>query len=119
VPDTPEENDQNYSLEVPPVESDANREQKNRREDKAPLKASEQSTVAVRADHPRQMMADCTECTHEKVNVLCAPARLRQHKHWQQKQRRPDVKKQVAPAVENPKCFSRRGLGHGGNSLRT
>src|SRR5262249_28310594 len=77
MPDAPEENYQNYAFEVPPVKSDANREQKNWRDDKAPPKASEQGAVTVRADHSRQMVAHCAERSDENVNVLCAPARLR------------------------------------------
>ena len=43
----------------------------------------------------------------EKINVLCAPARLREREHRQNEQRRADVKYQVAPAIQNPKVGER------------
>src|SRR6266496_1073867 len=91
VPDAPEENDQQNSLEVPPKEGRTDREEKQRRENKAPFKPLEQSPIAIGADHPRQVMSHCAERRDKEVNVLRAPARLGQGESWQQQKRRADV----------------------------
>src|SRR4029077_20637441 len=48
------------------------------------------------------MMSHRAECGHENVNVLRAPARLGESKHWHQQERRRDVQDQVARTVQNP-----------------
>src|SRR5262249_940039 len=70
VPDAPEKDDKQNSFQVPPKESCANRKQKQRRENKAPFKAIEQSPIAIGADHPRQVMSHRTECRDEEINIL-------------------------------------------------
>src|SRR5262249_9823885 len=53
VPDAPEENHQQNSFEVPPEKSHAYSEQKQRRENEAPLEAFEQGPITVSAYHAR------------------------------------------------------------------
>src|SRR5438046_3792573 len=117
MPDTPEEDNEKNSFYVPPVKSHANQQQKNRRENKTPPKAFEQGAITISSDHSREMVAHCAKRGDKNVNVLCAPARLRQQEHRHQKKRRPDVKNQVAPAVENPQCLFRCSFRHSRNSL--
>ena len=52
-------------------------------------------------------MSHRAESGDEKVNVLWAPARLREREHRQNEQRRADVKNQVAPTVQDPKVRAR------------
>src|SRR6266496_5677396 len=81
MPNTPEENDQQNSLQVPPEEGRAYREKKQRRENETPFEAFKQCAVAIRADHPRQMMSHCAECSDKEIDVLRTPARLGQRKY--------------------------------------
>src|SRR5438045_9531716 len=109
MPDAPEENDENDSFQVPPVKSDANRDQKNRGKNEAPAKPFEESAIAVGADHSREMVTHCAKCGHEKVNVLRPPAYLRQQEHRHQKQWRSAVENPVAASVEHPGRLFRSG----------
>ena len=118
MPDAPEENDENDPFQVPPGKKRRKQRLKNRRKNEAPAKPFEQSAIAVGADHSREMVAHCAKCGHENVNVLRAPARLRQQEHRHEKKRRPDVKNQVAPTVENPQRLFRRRDGRSWNGLR-
>src|ERR1700720_1663543 len=103
MPDAPKENNQDDSLQVPPVERDAGHQEKERGKNEAPAEALEQGAVAVCSDHSREVMSHRAESGDEKVNVLWAPARLREREHGQNEQWRADVKNQVAPAVQDPK----------------
>src|SRR6266487_6069711 len=47
-------------------------------------------------------MPHCAESGDEKINFLRTPARLRQREERNDQQRCPNIKNQVAPAVENP-----------------
>ncbi|PYJ77068.1 MAG: hypothetical protein DME69_11710 [Verrucomicrobia bacterium] len=84
MPNAPEKNDKHDSFQVPPEKGRADREQKERRQNKAPFEPIEQSAIAIGADHPWQVMAHCTERRDEEINVLWAPARLSQRKNRQQ-----------------------------------
>src|SRR5438876_5741492 len=56
-------------------------------------------------------MSHRAEGGDEKVDVLWAPARLREREHRQNEQRCGNVQNQVAPTVQNPKVRARpRGL---------
>src|SRR5437870_167799 len=63
-------------------------------------------------------MAHRAEGGDEKVDVLWAPARLREREHRQNEQRRADVKNQVAPTVQDPKVRARPCGGNCRNGLR-
>jgi len=76
VPDAPEENDQQDSLQVPPEESDTRYEQKKRRENEAPFKAFEQSPITIGAYHARQVMPHRTESRDKEKDVLRTPLGL-------------------------------------------
>ena len=126
MPDTPEEYNENDPFEVPPVESDAGANQKDRCDYKAPAKSPEQCAVPVGANHPREMMSHCAERGHKNVDVLCTPAGLCEGEHRHEQKRRGDVKNQVPPAVQDPdvrfwrtRRNCRYGLrtGKGGNVL--
>src|SRR5205807_9435737 len=52
-------------------------------------------------------MSHRAESGDEKVNVLWAPARLREREHRQNEERRADVKNQVAPTIQDPKVRAR------------
>src|SRR6266566_10012842 len=52
-------------------------------------------------------MSHRAEGGDEKINVLCAPTRLREREHRQNEQRRADVKNEVAPAIQDPKVRAR------------
>src|SRR5437870_11772905 len=52
-------------------------------------------------------MSHRAESGDEKVNVLWAPARLREREHRQNEQRRGDVQNQVAPTIQDPKVRAR------------
>jgi hypothetical protein len=95
----PNKCDQHDSFEVPNGKGRADDNQKNRRKNEAPLEALEQRTIAVGANHSRQMVAHCAECSDEKINVLRTPTRLCQQEDRQNHQRRADVQDQVAPTV--------------------
>jgi hypothetical protein len=84
MPDAPEENNENDSFQVPPGKSNADCDQKDRRENKTPTKPFEERTVTVGPDHSREMVPCGAEGGHEKVNVLRAPARLCQSEHRHQ-----------------------------------
>ena len=84
MPDTPKEDHQNDSFQIPPGKSNADCDQKDRRENESPTKPFEERTVAVGADHSREMVAGGAERCHENVNVLRAPARLGQREHRHQ-----------------------------------
>src|SRR5437016_14661071 len=121
MPDTPEENDQQNSFEVPPKERDTSDEQKQRRQDEAPLETVEQHAIAVSADHTGQVMTHCAERRDKEINVLRTPFRLGQRKGRNQQQRRSNVQNQVAPRVQYPQLrlrpYSIRGRRR--NSLQT
>src|SRR5207249_3327320 len=102
MPNAPKENDQQDSFEVPPEESRAHCKKKQRRKNKTPFEALEQSAVAIRADHSRQVMSHCAECSDKEINVLGTPARLGQRKDWHQHQRSANVENQVPPRIEYP-----------------
>ena len=102
MPNAPKENDQQDSFEVPPEERRAHCEKKQRRENKTPFEALEQSAVAIRADHSRQVMPHCAKRSDKEINVLRTPARLGQRKDRHQQQRRADVENQVPPRIEYP-----------------
>src|SRR5262245_59495206 len=91
VPNTPEENYQQNSFKVPPEKSDADYEQKQRREDKAPFEAFEQSPITVGTDHARQVMPHGTKRSDKQENVLRTPLCLGQRKRRYQQQRCTDV----------------------------
>src|SRR5207253_10547909 len=112
-------NDKNDGLQVPPGEGDANREQKNRRQDETPPEALEQSAIPISADHPRQMMPGSAERCDKKVNVLRPPPGLRQSEKRQDKNRRADVQNQVTPAAQDPQVPFRNALRYRWDSLRT
>jgi hypothetical protein len=114
VPDSPEKNDQHKALQIPQGETDANDEEKDRGNDEAPAKSFEEGPIAVGAHHARQVVAHSPEGGHEKVNVLRAPAHLRERKQWDQECRGADVKKQIAPAIEDPQVFLEAGVGTAG-----
>src|SRR6266480_7839554 len=99
MPNAPEKNDEDNPLEVPPKKDHADRNEKERRQNKAPFEAIEQSAIAIGADHPRQMMSHCAERRDEEINILRTPARLRQRKNRQEKKWRTDVQNQVTPTV--------------------
>src|SRR6266702_1018460 len=99
MPNAPEKNDKHDSFQVPPEKGRADREQKERRQNKAPFEAIEQSAIAIGADHPRQVMSHCAERRDEEINILRTPARLRQRKNRQEKKRGTDVENQVTPTV--------------------
>ena len=119
MPDAPEENDQHDSFQIPQGESGADREQKNWGKNEAPAKTFEERAVAVGADHSRQMVSHRAERGHEKINVLCAPARLREREHRHEQQRRPDVENEIAPTIQNPQIPSRNRRRNGRDGLRT
>src|SRR5437867_9052951 len=106
MPNAPEENDQQNSLQVPPEEGRADREKKQRRENETPFEAFKQCAVAIRADHPWQVMSHCAECSDKEINVLGTPARLGQRKHRHQQQRGADVENKVAPRIQNLECIT-------------
>ena len=83
MPDAPEENDEHDSFQIPPRESDADRSEKNRRENKAPPETFEKRAIAVGANHSRHVVAHRAKGCDEKINVLRAPPRLCQREHWQ------------------------------------
>src|SRR2546423_11323672 len=62
-------------------------------------------------------MSHRAESGDEKVNVLWAPARLREREHRQNEQRRADVKNQVAPTIQDPKVRPRPRGGNCRNGL--
>jgi hypothetical protein len=78
VPNAPEKNYQENAFEVPPEKSDAHCQQKQRRQNEAPLEAFEQCPIAVGADHSRQVMTHCAEGSDKEINVLRTPLRLGQ-----------------------------------------
>src|SRR5262245_53332329 len=102
VPHAPEENHQQNSFEVPPEKSHAHREQKQRRENEAPLKALEQRPIAVRAYHARQVMTHGTEGSDKEINVLWTPPRLGKRECGYQEKRCANVQEQVPPGTEYP-----------------
>ena len=107
MPDAPEENDQQDSFQVPPEKGRADCEKKKRRENKTPFETFEQCAVAIRANHSRQVMSHCAECSDEQIDFLRAPARLGQGKGRNEQQRRADIENQVAPAnPESTSCAS-------------
>src|SRR5204862_6943842 len=75
VPNAPEENDQQNSLQIPPKECGTDGEKKQRRENKAPFEPLEQSAIPIGADHPRQVMSHCAKCRDKERNILRTPAR--------------------------------------------
>src|SRR6266576_6630242 len=97
MPNAPEKSDEDNPLEVPPKKDHADRNEKERRQNKAPFEAIEQSAIAIGADHPRQMMSHCAERRDEEINILRTPARLGQRKNRYQQKRRADVENQVPP----------------------
>ena len=101
MPDAPQKNDHHYRirLDVPQIKADADREEKNRRNNETPSETLEQCAIAVGANHSRQMMAERAEGRDENVNLLCAPACLRDCEQWNDQERRPDIKNQVAPTI--------------------
>ena len=58
-------------------------------------------------------MAHRPEGGDEQVNVLRAPARLREGKQRQNQQRRADVENEVTPAAQNPRILFRHSRCHG------
>src|SRR5262249_55661420 len=78
MPNTPDKHRENDAIEVPPRESNTRYEQKQRRENKAPLEAFEQSPITVGAYHTREVMAYGTEGSDKEVNILRTPFRLGQ-----------------------------------------
>ena len=80
MPDTPEENNHHdrVGFDVPKIKTNANGEQENWSDDKAPAKTLEQRAVAVSANHSRQVMAHRAEGGDEQINFLRTPTRLRQ-----------------------------------------
>src|SRR5262245_36333869 len=102
VPDAPEENYQQNSFKVPPEKSDADYEQKQRRENKAPFEAIEQSPITVGTDHAWQVMPHGTKRSDKQVNVLRTPPCLGQRKRRYEQQRCADVQDQVTPGTEYP-----------------
>src|SRR4030095_6423272 len=62
-PNAPEKRDEHDSFEVPNGKGRADDNQKNRRKNEAPLEALEQRAIAVSANHSRQMVAHCAECS--------------------------------------------------------
>ena len=84
MPNAPEENDQQNSFQVPPEEGCTHCEKKQRRENKAPFEALEESAVAVGTDHPGQVVPHCAECSDKEINVLGTPARLGERKRRHQ-----------------------------------
>src|SRR4029450_2182967 len=119
VPDAPEENYQQNSFQVPPEEGGTNGEKKQGREDKAPLEAFEQSTIAIGPDHPWQVMPHCAKRRDEKINVLRPPPRLGQGKNRHQQKRGGDVQDEVAPGIEYPQLPLRHAGRRSWNSLQT
>src|SRR5690242_2400917 len=99
MPDPPKENDENESFQVPPGKGYADSEKKDRRENEAPLKALEERAISVGTDHSWQMVTSRAKCCHEDVDILCAPARLRQSEHRHQQQWCANVKNQITPAT--------------------
>src|SRR4029077_16446774 len=97
VPDAPEENDEQNSFQVPPKKGRTDREKEERRENKAPFEALEQSAIAIGTDHPRQVMSHCSKRRDKEINILRTPARLGQRESRQQQQRSADVQNQVTP----------------------
>src|SRR4030095_10585026 len=87
VPNAPEENHQKNSLQVPPKESDTSYEQKQRRQNEAPLEALEQGPIPVRAYHARQVMTHGTEGSDKEINVLRTPLGLGQRECGNQYER--------------------------------
>ncbi len=63
-------------------------------------------------------MSHRAESGDEKVDVLWAPARLREREHRQNEERRADVKNQVAPTIQDPKVRARPCGGNCRNGLR-
>jgi hypothetical protein len=102
MPNTPEENDQQNSLQIPPKESDTSYEQKQRRENEAPPETLEQSAITVRAYHARQVMTHGTEGSYKEIYVVRTPPRLGQRERGYQQQRGADVQDQVPPGTEYP-----------------
>ena len=92
--------------------------EKNRRENKAPPESFEKRAISVGANHSRHVMAHRAEGGDKKVNVLCAPARLREREQRQNQQRRADVENQVAPTAQNPWILFRYSCWYGRYSLR-
>src|SRR6478736_5915361 len=76
VPNAPEENHQENAFQIPPEKSHAHCQQKQRRQNEAPLKAFEQCSIAVRADHAWQVMTHGTESSDKEINVLRTPLGL-------------------------------------------
>ena len=107
MPNAPKENNEHDSFQVPPIKCDAGDEQEQRRDDEAPTETVEQGAVPIGPNHPRQMMAHRTESGDKQVNVLCAPARLRESENRKQEQRCSDVEDEITPAIEYPKVRPR------------
>src|SRR5437868_4838063 len=118
MPNAPKKDDEYNALQVPPGKSDADSEKENRSGDKTPLEPFKKRTIAIGADHSRQVMAHRTERSHEKINVLGAPARLREREHGKKQKRRAYVKDQVAPTAQDPEILAGRLDRNGRDGLR-
>ena len=99
VPDAPEENDKDNSLQVPPGKRKTDSQQENWRKNESPAKPLKQRAIAISPNHSRQVVAGGAERGHENVDVLRAPTHLRESEHRNQQQRRSDIKNQVAPTA--------------------
>ena len=74
----------------------------NRSENETPAEAFEKRTIAIGTNHSRHVVAHRAKGSDENVNVLRAPARLRESEEWENQERRADVEKEVAPTAQNP-----------------
>src|SRR6266480_3400446 len=99
MPNAPEKNDEHDSFEVPPEKGHADRQQKQRCQNKAPFEAVEQRAIAIGAYHSRQVMSHRAKRRDEEINVLRTPARLGKRENRKQEQRRADVENQVTPGI--------------------
>ncbi len=84
MPNAPDKRDQHNALEVPKRKSRANHYEENRRENESPSKTLKQGSIAVRANHTRQVVTHCAESSNKKVNVFRAPESLRSDKDGHQ-----------------------------------
>ena len=102
MPDAPEVHDQDDAVQIAQGEQQARRREEHRRQAESPSKALEQRAIAVRAQHPGQMMSDGAKGGHKQRQLFDSPARLGGEKHRDDEKRSPYKQHQILPRGENP-----------------
>ncbi|MEP6810328.1 MAG: hypothetical protein ABI992_08810, partial [Chthoniobacterales bacterium] len=64
--------------------------------------AFKQSAIAIRANHPWQVMTHRAERPHEQKYILSRPPRLRGREKRDEQRGGGNEKEQIGPAPENP-----------------